>query len=203
MLIAHGFQSASVNFEAYAAALVEKGYEVIAFDAPAHGRSGGKRIVLPEYVRMLRSVNQYYGPFHSYMGHSLGGLALVLFLEDAPHNNDNHLVLVSPLVEMTAAVATLKTVLRLPDVVISDMNEYVQEISGHPFSWYSLRRALGQIQAKTMYVQDEDDQITPMPDALTVKNDNRPNIRFVFTKGFGHRRIYKDPNVRRQIVQFL
>src|SRR5579872_1484055 len=39
VLVAHGFESASRNFEAYIAALVERGYEVVAFDAPAHGQS--------------------------------------------------------------------------------------------------------------------------------------------------------------------
>src|SRR5258708_4393525 len=83
--IAHGFESASRNFDTYIAALVEKGYEVVAFDAPAHGASGGSRILLTDYVGLLRTIEQNYGPFHSYMGHSLGGLALALFLENNPH----------------------------------------------------------------------------------------------------------------------
>src|SRR4051812_17648083 len=44
VLILHGFESGVVNFDQYVSALVNKGYEVLAFDAPAHGRSTGERI---------------------------------------------------------------------------------------------------------------------------------------------------------------
>src|SRR5689334_5749560 len=40
ILIVHGFESSAKNFERYVAPLVKKGYEVVAFDAPAHGKSG-------------------------------------------------------------------------------------------------------------------------------------------------------------------
>jgi pimeloyl-ACP methyl ester carboxylesterase len=44
VLIIHGFESTAVNFERYVQPLIHKGYEVLAFDAPAHGRSSGKEI---------------------------------------------------------------------------------------------------------------------------------------------------------------
>lgn len=203
VLIAHGFQSSSRNFEGYITPLLEKGYEVIAFDAPAHGRSGGRRIVLPDYARMLRTVDQNYGPFHAFLGHSLGGLALSLFLENAPHSAFTRLALVAPAVEITTGLTSFGQLLHLPGDVLKEMDEYVQETSGHPFSWYSLRRALHHIEASIFYVQDEEDRITPLRDARLVQQDEHPNIRFSFTRGLGHRRIYKDPEVLSQVVEFL
>lgn len=203
ILIAHGFQSSSRNFDVYITPLLEKGYEVIAFDAPAHGQSGGRRIVLPDYARMLRTVDQNYGPFHSFMGHSLGGLALALFLENAPHSAFTRLVLVAPVVEITTGLMAFGHLLHLPEPVLKEMDEYVQEISGHPFAWYSLRRALHHIQAGIFYIQDEDDRITPLRDARLVQQDGHPNIRFFFTRGLGHRKIYKDGEILSQAVEFL
>src|SRR5688500_17218492 len=46
-LIVHGFESSSKNFDRYIAPMIKKGYEVIAFDAPAHGVSAGKTVNLP------------------------------------------------------------------------------------------------------------------------------------------------------------
>jgi pimeloyl-ACP methyl ester carboxylesterase len=83
------------------------------------------------------------------------------------------------------------------------MDEYVQEISGHNFAWYSLRRALNQIQANILYLQDEDDRVTPLKDALLVRQDGHPNIQWVITKGLGHRKIYKDPEIMDRIAGFL
>jgi pimeloyl-ACP methyl ester carboxylesterase len=203
ILIAHGFESSSRTFDPYIGALLERGYEVVAFDAPAHGRSGGRRILLTSYVTMLRSIMDNYGSFDAWLGHSLGGLALVLALEDMQIETGARLVLIAPAVETTAAVEAFAGLLHLPKAVVHEMDNYVEEISGHRFSWYSLRRAIGQIRADILYVQDEKDQITPLKDALVVKRDGHPNIRFLFTIGLGHRKIYKDPEMIRQIVEFF
>jgi pimeloyl-ACP methyl ester carboxylesterase len=203
VLIAHGFESASRNFDAYIGPLLKKGCEIVAFDAPAHGRSGGRRILLPDYVNVLRTIGQNYGPFDSYMGHSLGGLALALFLENTPHHPGTRLVLIAPAVETTTAVAVFSRLLRLSAEVTGEMDEYVQEISGHPFTWYSLRRALRQVQAGTLYLQDEEDRVTPLKEARLVQQDGHPNIHFVLTKGLGHRKIYKDPEIMGKIIDFL
>ena len=203
ILIAHGFESSSRTFDAYIGALLKQGYELVAFDAPAHGRSGGRRILLTSYVTMLRSIMDNYGPFDAWLGHSLGGLALVLALEDMQIETGSRLVLIAPPVETMAAVEVFAGLLHLPMAVVSEMDNYVEEISGHPFSWYSLRRAIGQVRADILYVQDEEDQITPVREALLVERDGHPNIRFLFTRGLGHRKIYKDPEMIGQIVAFL
>lgn len=203
VLIAHGFESASCNFGSYIAALVEKGYEVLAFDAPAHGASGGRRIQLPDYVGVLRAIEQSYGPVHSYMGHSLGGLALALFLENNPHNRVNRLVLIAPAVEMTTAVNAFARQLQLSPEVATEMDDYVQETSGHHFDWYSLRRALQHNNASVLYVQDEDDRVTSLKEALLVQEDGHTNVKFHFTKGLGHRKVYKDEETRGKIIAFL
>ena len=49
------------------------GYAVVAFDQPAHGRSGGTRTTLPEFAAHLLAVAQRFGPAAALIGHSLGG----------------------------------------------------------------------------------------------------------------------------------
>jgi len=203
VLIAHGWESASRNFEAYISPLLRKGYEVVAFDAPAHGRSGGRRTTLPDYVQMLRTVEQNYGPFDSYMGHSLGGLALALLLESSPHHPESRVALIAPAVETTTAVAMFAKLLQLPAQTVKAIDDHVQEISGHPFAWYSLRRALHHVHATILYLQDEEDRVTPASEAELVRQDGHHNIRYVFTRGLGHRKIYKDEENRQMIVDFL
>jgi pimeloyl-ACP methyl ester carboxylesterase len=140
------------------------------------------------------------------MGHSLGGLALALYLEghEKPLPEEAvRLVLIAPAVETTRAVDAFFLLMQLPPEVRTELDEYILELSGHPFSWFSLRRALFQVRADILYLQDEEDRVTPMEDALAVKKDNHPRIRFVFTRGLGHRKIYKDPEMQQQIVAFL
>jgi len=135
ILILHGFSSASYKFNYYIEAFTNKGYEVLAFDAPAHGNSDGKTTNAVEYSVMIKKVIELYGPIRSFMAHSFGGMALSLALEDIPH--------------------------------------------------------------------DEDDDVTPVSDALKVKEDKLPNIEFVITKGLGHRKIYHDAAIKKRVVDFL
>ncbi|HEY4208644.1 MAG TPA: alpha/beta hydrolase [Puia sp.] len=203
VLIVHGFESSSRNFEQYVNAFLKKGYEVLAFDAPAHGCSGGQRITLPLYVDVLRNIYDRFGPIHSFMGHSLGGLALSLFLESVPHDGSTRMVLISPAVEAVSAVDMFFQLLDLGSEVRTAFNEYEYRLFGRPFSWFSLRRALHGIRAEVLWLHDEDDDITPLTDTFPVQKDGHSNIRFITTKGLGHRKIYRDGEVIRQVVTFL
>jgi pimeloyl-ACP methyl ester carboxylesterase len=203
VLIVHGFGSASHVFGNYIAALLKKGYEVVAFDAPGHGLSGGKRLFITDYVRMLSAVEQAYGPFHSWLAHSLGGLALTLSLEEMAADGQSRLVLVAPAPGLAQAFDEWAGELELPNPVVQEVIEYVNEIGGHPMTWYSLRRVIGSVGADILYVQDEGDAISPLEEAKLIQGDKHPNIRFLFTTGLGHKKVYKDQEVLDQIVEFL
>jgi pimeloyl-ACP methyl ester carboxylesterase len=73
LLILHGFESSVINFDKYINPLVKKGYEVLAFDAPAHGRSTGKKITVVTYKNLVLYLYKQYGPIQSFIAHSFGG----------------------------------------------------------------------------------------------------------------------------------
>jgi pimeloyl-ACP methyl ester carboxylesterase len=203
VLILHGFESSATSFDRYIRPLIKKGYEVLAFDAPAHGKSGGKQITAPLYAKTITEINERYGPVQSFMAHSFGGLAVSLALEEIHHSNDTHLVLIAPATETTTAINTFFHFLKLDDALRPEFEKIIIKAGGHPSSWYSIRRAMQHIQAKVLWLHDEDDEITPLTDAYNVKAENYPNIQFVISKGLGHRRIYRDNKVSKAIVDFL
>lgn len=204
ILILHGFSSASVKFHRYVAPLVEKGYEVVAFDAPAHGKSGGKTINAIEYARLIEKLHREYGPFQGFIAHSFGGLALSLALEKIPHNADTRVVLIAPNTETSTAIdiAFEKLKIRNRRVRLA-FDELIWEKGGQPASWFSVNRAIIHCKASVLWIHDEDDQITPLKDALVTRDKQLPNIRFLITKGLGHRRIYRDETIRKTIIDFL
>ncbi len=202
-LIIHGFESSAVNFDRYVKPLVKKGYEVLAFDAPAHGRSGSKQITAPLYKRTILEINRKFGPVQSFMAHSFGGLAVSLALEEISHSSDYRLVLIAPATETVTAIETFFAFLKLDPAIRPAFDKVIIKKGGVSPSWYSIGRAMKHIRAKVLWIHDEDDDTTPVSDALKVKEQNQPNIEFVFTKGLGHRRIYRDNKVTRSIVDFL
>ena len=203
VLIIHGFESSVINFDRYVKPLVKKGYEVLAFDAPAHGRSGGKKITAPLYKRTILEIDKRYGPVQSFMAHSFGGLAVSLALEEISHHDGYRLALIAPATETTTAIDFFFNFLRLESTIRPEFDNIIMKAGGVSPDYYSISRAMKHISAKVLWLHDEDDDTTPIDDVLKVKAENYPNIEFVITKGLGHRRIYRDTNVSKAIVEFL
>lgn len=202
-LIVHGFESASQNFDRYISPMVRMGYEVLAFDAQAHGISGGKRITLPEYVETLKQVLKRYGPIDAYLSHSFGGLALTQFIETIPHDEKTRIVLIAPATETVTAIDSFFRLLQLNDDVRKEFNQLIFNKGGHWPQHYSIRRAMKHINAKVLWFHDENDDLTPLEDALKIKDEEHKNVEFIITSGLGHRRIYRDNKVSKKIFEFL
>jgi pimeloyl-ACP methyl ester carboxylesterase len=203
VMILHGFESATRNFERYIELLIKKGYTVIAADAPAHGGSEGRQINLPLYVRTIATVVEKFGPIDSYMAHSFGGIAIIHFLENTSHTPDQKIALIAPATETNTAVDMLFKMLQLDKEVRAEFEQVVIEKGGHPSDYYSIPRALEHIQASILWVHDEDDDITPIKDIKPVMKKQLPNIEFLITKNLGHRKIYRDNKVVKKVIEFL
>lgn len=203
VMIIHGFESSVTNFDRYIKPLTRKGYEVLAFDAPAHGRSGGKTITAPLFKQTIQEVYRKFGPVQSFMAHSFGGLAVSLALEEISHTENHRLVLIAPASETVTAIDSFFKFLKIEDSVRPEFDKIIIKKSGVTPSWYSIKRAMKHIRASVCWIHDEDDDVTPVADAMKVKAENYPNIQFVITKGLGHRRIYRDNKVSKTIIDFL
>lgn len=203
-LILHGFGSAAHKFEDYANMLAEKGFEVLAFDAPAHGESEGSTTNAIEYCEMIKKVMEEFGPVQSFLGHSFGGISLSLALEVIPHNENTRVVFIAPATETTTAVNGAFNMLKVKNKSVRhEFEKLVLKVSGKELEWFSMRRAMYNIQASVLWIHDEEDDITPWADALKVKEDNHPNIKFVLTKGLGHQKIYHDAGIKNMAVDFI
>jgi len=204
ILIIHGFESSIVNFDHFVFPLMDKGYGVLAFDAPAHGDSSGTTVNAIAYSNMIKKVIELYGPVESFIAHSFGGIALSLAMEDIPHDANSKIVFIAPATETTSAVDGAFAMLKIKDAAVRKaFDQVIFEISGKPTEWFSIRRAVKNISAKILWVHDEDDDVTPLSDALKVKADAHSHIQFIITKGLGHRRIYHDAAVKKAIENFL
>ena len=114
-LILHGFSSTIKKFDHFVMPLVKKGYEVIAFDAPAHGDSSGKTINGFQYRDTINAVYEKFGPIHSFIAHSFGGLALSLFMQDLTYQDHKKIVLIAPATETDSALVSFASVLKIDD----------------------------------------------------------------------------------------
>lgn len=203
VLILHGFESGFVNFDRYVKPLVMKGYCVMGFDAPAHGRSSGEMINVLIYKEFVERIQEKFGPIQSFIAHSFGGLAISLAMEEWQNNAQYKLVLIAPATETATAVQYLFDILRLPHRLREEFEKVIIEKGGHPTTWFSVARAAKNIRAQVLWLHDKDDDMTPLSDVVPVMKMNYPNFRFHITEGLGHRRIYRDNEVAAEIIRFL
>ena len=203
VLIVHGFESASRNFDRYISQLIKKGYEVLAFDAPAHGMSGGKRINIPLYVKTVQTIYEQYGPLHGFIAHSYGGLIVAHFLENIDHNENTRAVLIAPATETVSTIESFFKFLQLNDKVRKEFDQLIYDWSGYWPDHFSIRRAMYKIKAQVLWFHDMEDDLTPVNDALRVQEDNHAHVHFRISTGLGHRRIYRDNKVVKETIDFL
>ena len=203
LLLLHGFGSSAFNFEPYIEPLVAKGYEVLAFDAPAHGRSAGKSINVLTYRNLVLEVCRRFGPITSFLTHSFGGLSAALALEELVHDASWKLVLIAPATETWRARDHFFRLMKLDAAAQRAFEALIQGMGGQPSTWYSIARASEHIRAQVLFLQDEDDQVTPMEDVAPIMRKGLAHFHFVITRGLGHRRIYRDARSVETVLDFL
>ncbi len=203
LLIVHGFAGSCRAFEKHINPALKKGYEVYTFDAPAHGLSHGKRLNTHMYREAIIEIMKLHGPFDAYISHSLGGLSLMLALEQIPHTKPPKIVLIAPATEGTTAADNLFLLLKLPSDIRIVFERLIMDLKSLPLSWYSISRVLPLVKADILWLHDQDDPTTPIKDVLPIASQQPENIQFHFTKGLGHSRIYKEKTVRKMIDDFL
>ena len=204
ILILHGFESRAYHFDAYIKPLIRLGFEVISMDAPAHGESDGKRLVLPDYVAAIAAVSDAYGPFQAFLGHSFGGLALGMYLETRPDLASTDAVLIAPATETTTAIHSFFRFLKLGTNIRLAFDQHIRELSGRDPSYYSLKRIVPKLEShRFLWIHDGDDDLTPLSDVKPLMQMNPKHVYFLITQQLGHRKIYRDSKVRQQIMGFL
>jgi pimeloyl-ACP methyl ester carboxylesterase len=77
-LILHGWGSHAARFTTMVRALTDRGWRVLAPDAPGHGESHGSTSSLPQFIGALDAVIEQLGPVQALVGHSMGSLAIAM-----------------------------------------------------------------------------------------------------------------------------
>jgi pimeloyl-ACP methyl ester carboxylesterase len=202
-LLLHGFESSIVNFEQYVQPLVDRGFCVIGFDAPAHGRSSGDQMNVRIYMDFIEEIRERFGPVQAFLGHSLGGLSLSLALEEQGHTENARMVLIAPATETRTAIDYYFNFVKLSKTLRPAFDQFITEKGGREPSWFSVVRAVGNLRLPILWVHDTEDDMTPTTDVVPAQKAAHAHVEFLITTGLGHRRIYRDPGVVIKVVAFL
>jgi pimeloyl-ACP methyl ester carboxylesterase len=201
ILIAHGFDSCSYKFDKLIQTLLQNGFTVIAFDAPAHGLSDGKTTHALDYKNAILEINQQYGEFYCIMGHSLGGLAASLAAEEMPILQK--LILIAPATETQRAIDNFFKYVPLGNDIKMEIEKIIFNLEQKPVSYYAVSRSIQQITTSVLWIHDKKDWICPYEDVAPIESLKLNHINFYITSGLGHNKIYRNDKALSHIIQFL
>lgn len=199
ILLAHGWESNSARWQFLIEQLIELEFNVIALDAPSHGRSSGKSFNALLYSEFISVVTNKFKP-EIIIGHSVGGMASVFSESKNQDKSIKKLITLGAPSEFQTVLERYSDMLGYNDNVRNAMNNYVYRCYGNYPNYFSGAKFAKSINAQGLIVHDVNDKIIPYSDALLYK-DHFNNSKLITTKGFGHG--LKQPKVSEHIIEFI
>lgn len=211
ILLCHGWGSRAGHLILLARALARAGYKAIAFDDPAHYSLPIEK--KKEYSNMFefgraislvaRSLGEVYGVF----GHSLGAMASLFAMAAFPHMEDcafscRKLVLASTPATTRHVLANFGRTHSLSAAEQRTLEEELQTTFAMTIADYDCARALNEVPAEKMIIQDENDEHFALEETLA--HSAAPGAaRILVTQKLGHNRVLASKPVFAGIVDFL
>ncbi|MCH8535632.1 MAG: alpha/beta hydrolase [Flavobacteriaceae bacterium] len=183
LLLVHGWDSNSGRWEMFVKHF-QKDYNIVAFDSPAQGNSGGKVLHVPIYAKTLNKMMKLYQPDYL-IGHSMGGMTI--FFHEYQNNSSSvkKIVSLGAPSELSNIMADLKRVMRLKTALMKDVEMYFKEKFGYKFSEFSSQTFVRRIQAPTLLIHDQYDKVVGIEEAKMI-HEALPTSELIITEGAGH-----------------
>ncbi len=200
VLLVHGWSGRGTQLVKFADALLPLGYSTISFDAPAHGKSGTKTTLMPEFIASILELERKFGPFEAAIGHSLGGMALLNAVKQGL--SLKKLVVIGSGDKIKDITKTYNNTLQLKPIVAVKMSQLFEKRIGEPMENFSAYIAAKQVNIPTLVIHDENDEEVPISCSINIEK-HLPKGNLFLTKKLGHRKILGNTNVINKTVQFI
>ena len=200
VLLAHGWAGRSTQLFMIANKLLENGYMVISFDAPAHGSSTGKTTNLLENVTTVKALCSAFGPFVAGIGHSFGGMTLLN--AEAKYNAFNCLVTVGSGDTISIILQNFAFQLGLKKKIGNKLYQYFKKKWQVEIDNFASSEMAKKITIPSFTVHDALDGDVHVSCAVKIRQ-NLKNGQLLITNGLGHTKILRDQESTNRIVNFI
>lgn len=198
VLLLHGWRGRASQFAPLVRELVAEGFRVVAFDAPAHGSSGGRHTDIRDWVDAAEQLDRTHGPFSALIGHSFGGLAALTVARTS--GSVPAVAVVAGAAAPDAFLAQFVRDLRL-DAATADRlrTRFLRRLRLDPATATERYDAAAHplpTGTALLVVHDRGDRRMPDHDALRLHAAHPGRSRLVRTVGLGHTRVLSaDPTL--------
>jgi len=199
VLLIHGWESNTFRWRKLIAALREAGFDVMAFDAPAHGYSSGKILHVPLYGECVEHMVRQFEPKYI-IGHSMGGMAALYHAHRHPNESVEKVVTIGSPSEFEAIARNYQQMLGFNDQVLRAFDAAVYKEFGYHIHEFATAEFIRGNPKKGLLLHDKLDRIAPFHASEKV-HEAWGNSELIPTEGLGHS-MHQD-GVNKQIVDFL
>ncbi len=199
ILLMHGWESNTFRWRNLVPKLVEKGFNIVAMDAPAHGYSGNSTFNAPMYADCAQKIIETYEP-KFVIGHSLGGMTMIFNQYKYKNSTIEKIVALGAPSELADFMRQYQRTLRLSKRLMNDLEKYFIAHFQMRFVDFSTATFAKSLEVQGLLIHDEFDAIAPIWSSESV-HANWKGSQFIRTKGLGHS-LHQD-KVRNQIIDFL
>jgi pimeloyl-ACP methyl ester carboxylesterase len=199
VLLVHGWNGQAAQLSRFVAPLVAAGFNVIAFDQPAHNLSTGSYVNVVEMARAVEGVADHVRPIHGVIGHSLGATAAALAI--ARGLELERAVLIAPPAEPVYFARAFARWLGATSAATDAMIAQLQRRVG-PLESLDLRRLAPSLDVPMLLLHDPQDREVPFAHGKAIA-EAWPGARLEVLRGRGHRRMLADPRVIDMVVDFV
>lgn len=200
ILLAHGWAGRSTQLFMMANKLLEKGFMVISFDGPAHGKSSGKTSNLLEYVEAIKAIQEKHGPFYGAIGHSFGGMGILN--TQARHPMFNKLVTIGAGDKVSDILTNFGINLGLCVDFGKQLQKYVERKWRLNVDEFASSKAAKHINIPVLVVHDALDGDVHVNSAVAIRQELQKG-RLKISHGLGHTKILRNQETVDYIVEFL
>lgn len=199
VVLVHGWGGRGTQLKAFIAPLLERGFSVVAYDAPGHGMTGGPESSLPHFLRALEAMLDHLGPVRALLGHSLGGTAAAMVMARRPNHVGRGVLIAAP-ASLTESTRRLAMALGWPEAMRAAVQRRIEYRFGIAWSDFEVDRNTGPQQL--LVIHDRQDREVPHAEGLRYVKA-WPAARMLETTGLGHRRVLDHPTVIAACIDFV
>ena len=194
ILLAHGWNGRGIQLHQFIEPLLQRGYSVIAYDAPGHGESHGKTSSYFEFTDTIRTLltSSNGHEIRGVIAHSLGAAAVVNSMAKEDHALKP--VLIAPALKPTEVLYSFFDAFGLPKPMYQNLIEEYEKSFGYTMRRDNPSDLLSGIKSKILIVHDKNDPTIPYVDSKDI-SDRLRNIELHTTERLGHKRILANESV--------
>ena len=202
ILTVHGWNGRGVTLHPLFEPLLEQGYGIIGFDAPAHGDSEGSFSNYFEYTDAVRSIVNAMGKdrLAGIIAHSLGAAAVINCLSKEKMGTPT--VLIAPALRLRELLNNTFANHGVPAHLYQSIIREMEKEYGYSLEKDNPFDLLEQIKTRVMIAHDHDDALIPFADARMIAQRHE-HIVLHATRGQGHKNIIGDIRAQDVMLNYL